>query len=282
MARDLNEIKTSLKRNFMEHETIRESYGLQDGDVFDNVFSKQSFENQLIIENPAMLVLDLEQWADTIEAKLNALIETKKSHRPTWYRQKALDFMVDMILVEGEDYYDTTGMSAADIEAAKVIKFCAVDESDDASEITIKIATLNGTTKEPVSADVLGQVEEYFERIKDGGVLIRIVNMLPYKLGAEIDVYFDALLLSANVEAAVRVAIENYINNLPFNGEFSNMALVNAIEKASGVKVVQHRGSSIYNNSDEFITTVNGIYVPLPGYLISSDDITINMYAHVY
>jgi len=281
VARELNEIKTSLKNRFMDNETIREQYGLEDGDEFDKVFSSVSLENQLIIENQAMLVLDLEQWADTVEAKLNKLLEEKKAHRLLWYQQITLNFMVDMVLVEGNDYYDTTGMTEADIEEARVIKFCAVDESNDASEITIKIATLNGSTKEPVSAEVFVQVKEYLERVKDGGVKINVINLYPYKLGAAVDVYYDGLLLSGDVEAAVRKAVDNYINNLPFNGEFSNMALVDAIQKVTGVKVVQHRWSNIYNNSGEQITTVSGIYIPLPGYMESSDDITVNMIAHV-
>lgn len=282
MARDLTDIKNSLKSNFMNNETVRQLYGLEDGDEFDRVFSAMSLENLLLVENAAIMILDLEQWADTVENKLIALIDTKKAHSTRWYQQKALDFMLNKLLVPGEDYYDTSDMSESEIMDAKVVRYCAVTESADSSEITVKMATDTNGVKAPLDEIVLGQVVEYLEQIKDAGVKIVPISMLPYILNCEIDVYYDALLVDTDVQNEVLLAMQGYINNLPFNGTYSNMELVNAIERVEGVKVVEHKEMLIYNNSGENIATVNGVYVPLPGYMELADDVTINMKPYVY
>jgi len=281
MARILNDIKSSLKNSFMNNEAIKAAYGLEDGDEFDRVFSSASLENILMVENPSIMILDLEQWADTVEAMLNNLLESKKAHRPLWYQQMALQFMVNKLLVDGEDYYDTSGMTESEIEDAKIVKFCAVSESSDSSELTIKIATQNGTVKEPVTDAQLIQCIEYIEQIKDAGVKINPVNLHPYQIDCEIDIYYDRMLIADHVKESVIAAIEGYVNNLPFNGEFSNMSMVDAIQLVPGVNIVQHKWTNIYNQSGDLITSVDGVYIPLPGYMELKDTVTINMKPHV-
>lgn len=56
--------------------------------------------------------------------------------------------MKDKILVADTDYYDTAGMSDADIEAARVVKYAAATESSDASLLTIKVAGENGGVRQ--------------------------------------------------------------------------------------------------------------------------------------
>lgn len=275
MARSVDEIKTSITTNFMNNETVRAFYGLETGDEFDRVFSAVSVENALF-DVYAISVNDFEQLVDEVEQQWLAILELQKAHRPQWYREKALDFQVDTLLVPETDYYDNTGLSEAEINDLRIVKYAAVTESADSSLLTIKVATESGGIKGPITPEQQIQVEEYFEQIKDP-INIDIININPYKLEVNVDVFYDALLLSGDVQAAVQNAISNYVNNLPFNAQYSNMALVDAIQQVAGVKVVQHKFTKVYNNSDEFITDVENIYIPLPGYFELFDPITINM-----
>jgi hypothetical protein len=280
MAREIKDIKQSMTASFMTNETIINAYGLETGDVFESVFSTASIENCLL-DVVATGINDLEQLTDQAEAAWLEMLAMKKAHSPRWYQAKGLEYLEDVLLIDGTDVFDIADMTEAEILAAKVVKFCAVETSEDSSEVTIKIAGLSGTTKQPLPLETEAKVLDYFAQIKDAGVKIRLVNIEPYRITFDADVYFDALLNASDVQVAVKTAAENYMNNLPFNGEFSNMALVDAIQAVPGVVVVEHKWSKVFNNEDIFIQVIDGVFIPLPGYLEMNDDVTVNMLPHV-
>lgn len=139
MARTIAEIKDGIAGDFMRNEDVARAYGFEAGDSFTAHFSKASVESVLfyIFACAAWIV---ESLFDEHRREVNSCIEEILPHRPKWYRDKVLAFMKDKILVADTDYYDTAGMSDADIEAARVVKYAAATESSDASLLTIKVA----------------------------------------------------------------------------------------------------------------------------------------------
>ena len=84
------------------------------------------------------------------------------------------------------------------------------------------------------------------------------------------------ILIPENVESACREVIKNFIENLPFNGEYTNMGLVDVLQVVEGVKVVEIIGTATIHPTDNINTQINARYVPYAGYF-KAGQITLNM-----
>lgn len=276
--RTISEIKGIITSDFMNNEAIASIYGFTRGDSFSVHFSKVSVESILFYIFACAAWVVYAAW-DAFKAEVLALIEALQPHRPKWYRDKVLGFMKDCALITDTDRFDTYGMGDDQIAAAQVIKNAWADENDDASILTIKIAGEQGGNRCRLDDATEVQVSAYIKRFKDAGVRISLVNVDPDAFDCEVDIYYDAILQSDTVKTACRTAIEGYIENLPFNGEYTNMALVDALQVVSGVKVVEFRSAKTAQAGDSAKTTINGCHVPYAGYF-KAGDIIINMKPH--
>lgn len=265
MADSIQNIKKKITDAFMAHPALRQLYGMVDGDEFDRIFSRVSIES-LLADIAVISGNDLQQLIDSHTAEVSALVYNQKAHTARWYQQLALGFMVDMQLIPETDKYDTTGMSDADIADAKLVKYCAVLTSIDSSEIVIKIAGETDGVKDTIGTTALLQFNEYLAQTKDAGVRLRVVNEKAEKLDFEADIYYDPILLADDVKNACLAAAQGYINNLPFNGQYSNMALVDAMQAVAGAKTIQHRWSLARNYAGAEIQYIDAVYTPYSGY----------------
>ena len=73
---------------------------------------------------------------------MDARIEALRPHTLRWYVTKTLAYMrgKDLIMTDGvvvADYYDTSGMTEADIEKARVVKYAVATE--DNTQVFIKV-----------------------------------------------------------------------------------------------------------------------------------------------
>ena len=117
-------------------------------------------------------------------------------------------------------------------------------ENRDASLLTIKVAGEKDGKRCRLDAETEAQLAAYIAEIKDAGVRTALVNIDPDRFNCEADVYYDPMLVAETVESACREAVRNYIENLPFNGEYTNMALVDALQTLDGVRIVEFRGAT--------------------------------------
>ncbi|MDR3227756.1 MAG: hypothetical protein LBT56_08820 [Prevotellaceae bacterium] len=275
MARTVNEIKAIMTNSFISDETIMSDYDLQPGDTFDARFSKVSIEN-IIFYIVAFCMWTLEVLFDAFSADVTARIDEIIPHRAKWYRDKALKFMKNKTLIPDSDEYDTTGMEDSDIDAAHVIKHAITIESNDASILIIKIAGESNNERSPVDSNTETQFAEYISEIKDAGVRISIVNAEADKFNCEVDIYYDAVLLPYDVEIKCREKIKNYIENLPFNGEYSNMKFVDELQAIEGVKIVEFKSATYLSVNNSISETINAKVVPFAGYF-KINNVVLNM-----
>ncbi|MDI9309230.1 MAG: hypothetical protein QM535_03350 [Limnohabitans sp.] len=209
-------------------------------------------------------------WIHEKIVERNALIS--RPHTLNWYQEQALKYIHGKTLTwkDGSYQFDIpTDATESDIESAKIIKHCAVSEVDlgtllgnRSSEILgnssylynnlgvvhMKVANDTGENIKPISTDELNNFREYIARIKDAGNQV-IVDSLPGdELQLTLKVYVDPLLIDIeNVNEKgkligteikpVEEAIKDYLKNLEFNGAFVKTFLVDAIQKAVGVKI---------------------------------------------
>lgn len=278
MARTIADIKDTIAADFMRNEDVAKAYGFEPGDSFTAHFSKGSVESVLFYIF-ACAAWVLESLFDEHKREVNQCIDEILPHRPKWYRDKVLGFMKNKVLIPDTDTYDTTGMSEDDITAAKVVKHAVAVENKDASILTIKVAGEEGGERCRLDAETETQLAAYIAEFKDAGVRINLVNIDADTFNCEVDIYYDPMLLPEEVESACFEAIKEYIENLPFNGEYTNAALVDRLQAIEGVKIPELRSASTSANNETAVVPINARYVPVAGYF-KAGGITINKYVY--
>ncbi len=278
MARNINEIKTEIAREFMRNESAAALYGFAPGTEFSHQFGVMSVEN-ILLYVWAVCAWTVEQLVSSHKAEVGMQLEELMAHRPKWYRDRVLGFMVGRELEKDSDTYDTSGMTEGDIAAARVVKHAVAIESKDASILIIKVAGESGGVRCPLSAEQERQLKAYISEIKDAGVRTALVNMEADTFNCSVDIYYNAMLEPDTVEGVCRDVICEYIENLPFNGEYTNMALIDRLQEVDGVKIAEFLGSSARASNESTTSPINARLIPAAGYL-KPGKITINMKAY--
>lgn len=272
MAREIEEIKTGLESDLMNNDDAAEVFGFNVGDGFSTHFSKVSIES-ILLHIFASETAVVENNFDEFKAYVEYMIETMRTPRLKWYRDKLLDFMKGVPLLVDTDLFDTTGMRESDIEAAKVIKHAIAIENDDRSVITMKIKGENG----PVDEETEEQILAYIEEFRPAGVKTVLINTEGDIFNCIVNIYHDPLQLTEDVREGCRVAIINYIENLPFNGEYSNMELINRLQKVNGVRIADFIEATYQPKNEPLPLTVVSRCKPEAGWFRAGDSITINI-----
>lgn len=278
MARSINEIKEEAAREFMKNEGAAERYGFAVGAPFGDYFGAASVEN-ILLYVWAVCAWAVEQVVALHREEVTAELEQLMPHRPKWYRDKVLEFMENRELSGDTDRYDLSGLTESEIAAARVVKHAVATESRDASLLTIKVAGESGGKRQPLTEAQEEKLRAYIGEIKDAGVRVSLVNMEPDTYSCTVDVYYNALLDPERVKAECEAAITNYIENLPFNGEYTNMALIDALQDIEGVKIAELRASEAQAANEETPTKINARQTPAAGYF-KRGKIIVNMQAY--
>ena len=241
MARTIADIKNEMTEAFLADATIIEAYGLDERLTFDQQFSKVSLES-IFFDIVAVSIWAMEKLFDLHKQQVDETLETLMPHTARWYRNKALAFQYGFDLIEDSDAFDNAGYTDQQVDAAKIVKYSAVVESDDDSRLIVKIATEDtDETLTPVTAEQLAAFTGYMGEVKDAGVRLTVINYLPDRLKLSLRIVRDPLVLDANgmhmvnANYPVNEAIQEFMKELPFNGKLSIQALVDKIQTADGV-----------------------------------------------
>lgn len=276
MARNIGEIKSEIAQEFMRN--AAEIYGFEPGTEFGEVFGAASVEN-ILLYVWAVCAWTVEQLVWRHKGEVTEMVDELTPHRPKWYRDKVLQFMEGKALEMDSDRYDTAGMSEGEIARAMVVKHAVATESRDASLLTIKVAGESGGERRPLTEEQERQLKAYISEIKDAGVRTAVVNMEADTFGCSVDVYYNAMLEPGSVQRACEDAISDYIENLPFNGEYTNMALIDRVQGVEGVRIAELRESTAQAADESTTTRINARITPKAGYF-KPGKVTVNMKAY--
>ena len=108
-----------------------------------------------------------------------------------------------------------------------------------------------------------------------------LVNTDPDRFSCQVEIYYDPMLVAETVEAACREAVREYIENLPFNGEYTNMALVDALQTVEGVRIVEFKGATRVAADETVVVPIDARCVPAAGYFTMEDvQLTLKAYGN--
>ncbi|RWX00906.1 nucleotidyltransferase [Flavobacterium cerinum] len=240
MARTQAEIKQEITKAFMANAIFSMVYGFPVGGSFEVHFSLLSLEN-LWFDIISFAHRVHEQFFDQHTKEVNEKLANQKAGTLPWYRTMALRFLWGFSLVIDQDYFNTAGATTEQIEAAKIVKYAAVDQATLSSRVIIKVAGENNGKLEPIQPEQKEALEAYINEVKFAGVTVNIINYLPDRLYLTIEIKRDALVLSASGQSIlngnypVNDAIAKYMKELPFNGELRLSALVDRLQVVPGV-----------------------------------------------
>ena len=267
MARSIEQIKSSMAEAFMQDTNIAIKYGFEVGADFNKTFSKVSIES-LILYIVAAAIWTLERLFDVHTAEVEDYIVTMKPHSLRWYVEKAKAFMYGVPLINGSDQYDTTNLTDEQIAEKKIVTFAACTEAN--ATLYLKVAKAGPA---PLTADEKAAFVAYLHEIKDAGVRIDVISENGDYLKLQMVIYYDPLLINANGESkgtgnkVVEDAIKNYIENIPFNGEFRKNELEDAIQAVDGVVMVEfERAEHSETGDDDTFEEVIPYCKPTSGY----------------
>lgn len=255
------------------------TWGFTVGAKFSETFSKVSIE-AILFYAAAVAAWAVEKLHDSFKAEVEERIEAIIPHRPKWYADKVSAFQQNCVLPDGSDVYDNNSMTEANVEAAKVVKHVVATEVSDASVLIIKVAGDNGGERCKLSTAVETQLRAYIKAIKDAGVKWQLINADADEYYASVDVYYNAQMLPERVREECEAAIKNYVENLPFNGEYTNMAMIDALQAVDGVEIAEFKfAKSRSATSTDEPEVINARCTPVAGYFTVTS-VTLTMIAH--
>lgn len=194
---------------------------------------------RLLIYIVSVAIWTLEKIFDLHKKEVDERLSQLKPHTARWYRNKALAFRYGVDLLPDSDQYPPPPSEG---DGGRIIKYSAVVEKE-TGQLIVKIATEQGGKLQPISQTQQRAFEAYIAEIKDAGVRVTVTNYLPDRLILNLDVYYDPLVLGAdgvhhnNGNKPVEDAINQYMKELPFNGEMVLAHLIDKLQQVEGVKI---------------------------------------------
>lgn len=285
MARTIATIKADLATQFMADADLIAKYNKsieneEDKIVvrgnFDDYFSKVSLES-IWLYICAYCAYVIEVLFDTHKSEIDTLLDEQKPHRRNWYENKALAFMYgynivtdeDYSLVTDEDYYDTSRLTDSQITTAKVVQYAAAVEKS--GVVYLKIAGGSSGSRAPITTAQQTAFEAYIKDIKDAGVVVEIVNKEPQHYRLTMTLWYDPMVLDdkgaklSDGTYPVTAAVKSFIDNLDFNGEYRNAALVDVLQNIDGVVIPELALAELSNDGITW-TAVDAKATPDSGY----------------
>lgn len=271
MARTVAEIKKQMTDAFMADATIREKYGLREGDTWSGSFSSVSLESIMFFIVAAcchVLEVVFEEYVKVVDDKVSMAVVASVP----WYYKMSKTFQYGDSLVLNEDTQQY-GYAAID-EGKQVVKYAAV--RDRGTSVQILVSGEKDGKPVALSNSVLTVFKEYMNRVKVAGVVLSIRSKNADKMVIMAKVYVDSLVINSDGtlisdgSKPVEEAINAYLANIVYGGTFNKTKLTNAILGVEGVSDVEIGECSYMEDGGTEYTVIKGNnYTALGGCFVS-------------
>ncbi|MDB4497836.1 hypothetical protein N9251_00680 [Gammaproteobacteria bacterium] len=243
MARTIQEIKKEMTDVFINDENVIDKYKLDPKKPFEKLFSKVSIES-ILFYCVAVGIWTLEKLFDLHTKNVNESLIKMKPHTVEWYAEQA--------------------KQCADVDMAVAVEFDCV--------LLIKVAKYNENNHlAKLSKNELPIVKQQLSNIKDAGVLINVTSSDPSELLMDITIYYDSILMddqgrTSNASRPVDHIIKDYLYNLPFNGEFRLITLIDKLQSIDGVVIPTIENVRERNSDKDECSPILVKSIPYAGY----------------
>lgn len=218
-----------------------------------------------------------EQMFEQHKAVVDEEIEQRRIGTKPWYYNTALEFQYGDNLELQDNYVYAYSV----IDATKrIVSRCAVVEN--ANKLIIKVTKSNNV---PLDNSEKAAFTQYMNQLKMAGTNLEVYNYNPDLLQLDFDVYYNPLLLTSDGKLItdqaikpVEVAIQQYIENIIFGGQFNIQKATDAIQEAAGVLDLKGNSAKAKSELDAGYSDINIEYTSLAGHF-AIDTLTITYIA---
>jgi hypothetical protein len=161
------------------------------------------------------------------------------------------------------------------IDATKqIVKRCALNSAGGLT--TIKVATEDGSGN-PIALDALqlNALRSYVDQIKWAGSNTQVVSFDSDKLNAPITIYYNGTILLSDLKPLIEAAFNNYLANLPFNGEYNITKHQDSLQAVPNVIDVVMGNIQAKADSGSYGSVIR-VYYPASGYIEKDPAITFD------
>jgi len=272
--RTLSEIQEELQTEWMRSSVIQKLYGFAPDTLFSSVYSKASIESFLVYI-VSYCAYALEFIFSKIQSELEEKISLQVPGRIEWYARTVKNYLYNFSLDDYGDFVIPDDATDADVQKAAIVKHAVAIDDQRTTRVIIKVAGEDSSGNRcPLSKDQETALQQYILRIKYAGVKTLLINAPGDVFNCKIDIWFDPLRVKNEVFTDCKKAIKDYIENLPFNGVFSLMALTDVLQNVSDVRLVQILSCS--RIGADGTKTITNYSVPYAGYF-TEGDVVLNM-----
>jgi hypothetical protein len=232
----------------------------------------------------------LDTFFDKHSAENTAMIEKDKAHRVEWYGARALEFQYGQAFNRDLGKYENIGLTDAQIAAQKIVVKSAVNEVDTVNNVGLRIKLAREVAGDlaPLEPAQLAAFVAYMDKVKDGGVNVKNESLPPDSLKLDLDIFYDPLVLNGNgaridgtAATPVTNAINAYLRELKFNGEYANTRLADKLQTVEGVILPVIKTAWAKFGNYQF-AVIDERYIPDAGYIrIAAPDLSINWRPYV-
>ncbi|WP_233860986.1 nucleotidyltransferase [Tenacibaculum piscium] len=241
-----------------------------------NSTSKVSIWN-LFLFIVAFCFQDLRSYFDAHRKYIDYRLAHEKAGTLPWYRIMALAFQNGFDLSTDTDKFQNETATSEEIDASKIIKYATANDGEVAGTIVIKVATETNGKLSRITPQQEESLKQYFEEIKFAGDDITVINHLADKLFLTLKIYRDALVLDEtgmsilHGNKPIEEALQQFMKELPFDGELILQSLVDKLQAIKGVKIahiVEVKSSSLDASKDTHGTPqlIEVSKIPASGY----------------
>lgn len=145
---------------------------------------------------------------------------------PPWYQDMVLAFQYG-------DELERIGAAFqyAELDVSKqIISDCAIQVTQQGT-VLVKVAKQSG----PLDNDESLALQSYLNKIKIAGTKIGVISQDSDQVDAEYDIYYDPLIPLNVLQANLQTALDDFLDNLPFNGELRITKLTDKLQSVAGV-----------------------------------------------
>ena len=215
-----------------------------------------------------------EQLWDIFRTEIEGIAAKVVPGTAEWLAAKVLEFQYDALdpqelkLVNFVPTYDIIR------EERRIVAKCAIREVN--RQIFIKVAKLENNQLTPLSTEEKSSLEGYIDRVKFAGTSTTVETLFADKIQVHAKIFYDGQYSLTFVKGKVKEAINNYFQNLPFDGVVYTARIMDAIQGAMGVKdvilknIVPRTASETIANYSSNTAYINS-YATAAGYVKAED-----------
>ncbi len=220
----------------------------------------------------AASIWTVEKIFDLLRFDIDAINAANVIGSEAWYVERAYEFQYGDIPVidEGRLVYDSIDESKQIIKRASIVRL-----GNENANAIIKVATIDEQTNELRALDTneITAFNGYIRNLMFAGSFIGTRSLPADFLKLYAKIYYNAIYPLLELEVRVADAINEHIANVPYDGKFFLIRLIDAIQNVEGVsdiEIINFQGKPDSQGSQWQPT--QRIYITQAGYAKIKDD----------